>query len=235
MNPFKKIIPFLLPVVILSGCRDGFLEEPEPVYTVSGTLKENCGGPVVSNGYLELTQAGGIFSSPGQTLFTHTDTAGRFVFSYKNKNGEDLILDYGTSTAGAHHRILAGIPAKKNIDLGDEFVLNQSFLYVKFRFNSSYTTNDTLYYALLPSAGPKTFSGPFSPILIDSVLVTKGAFTYDNYYALQSEPGRLIWGMGYSDYSQALWSIVPETPDYHVENFIFRGCGFNDTAVINVP
>lgn len=234
MNSFKKIILILFPLVILSGCEDGFLEEPEPVYIISGTLKESCGGPVVPNAYLEIFQNSGLFTSPSQGWSTYSDSNGRFEFNYKNSSGMSFNLDCGSPGAFANHRIMGGIPAKKNIDLGDQFLLNQSYLYIKVRFNSAYSTNDTLYYALLPSAGPRTFNGPFPSTLMDSVLVTKGAFTYGNYYALQNEPGRLIWGIGYSDYNNSLQSNRPDLPDYHIESFTFRGCGYNDTAVINV-
>jgi hypothetical protein len=226
---FLHII-YLFVFIQVFSCRK---PEDNTVYTISGTLIENCGGAPKANAYMEMFQ--NWFSGPGnsQRLYTDTDNHGRFKFEYKDQTGEPISLWYGTNSYNST-KILTSLPAKQNLELGNVYIQNKTYLYVKLNFNTSQSINDTLYYAILPSLGPKTFTGPFTSIT-DSVYVQKGQFQGENTFNVPNEQGRFIWGIGFSDYKQALNSIVPDVADYHVGHFTYRGCGYKDTAYINVP
>ncbi|MCE3279396.1 MAG: hypothetical protein K0S44_1587 [Bacteroidetes bacterium] len=229
----KKLYLFIICAAILFLMPSCKKEEEMPAYTITGTLKENCGSLPLAGAYLELFQdvpPGGM--SKSQTLHTNTDNNGHFSFTYKDNTSIPLSLFYGTASSSS--KILMGIPAEKNIDLGDVYTNNKSYLYIKINYDNSHSASDTLYYAILPSSAPRTFAGPFPVTFIDSVRISKGHFAGDNSYNGTNEEGRLIWGLGYNDYKQSLNSIIPETPDYHVEHFIYRSCGYKDTAFIKV-
>ncbi|MCE3279397.1 MAG: hypothetical protein K0S44_1588 [Bacteroidetes bacterium] len=208
-------------------------KKEETPYTITGTLRENCGAPPLAGAYLELFQdvtPGGM--SKSQTLYTNTDNNGNFSFTYKNNTSIPLSLFYGT--ASTSHKILTAIPAEKNIDLGDVYTNNKSYLYVKINFNTPHGINDTIYYAILPSSGPKKFAGPFFSVLLDSFLISRGHFTGGEVGYTGYEQGELIWGLGYSDMQTALNSMRPDISNYNYVTFRYRGCGYKDTAYINV-
>lgn len=236
MKRVQRILLYFLFLSVVFGCKKTEPKTPAQIYTISGTLKESCGGFSVSNGYLELIQSSGIGTPAGQTLYTYTDSAGRFSFSYKNKNGEGLLLDYGVPGAFANQRLLVGIPASENIDIGNVYLQNKNHIYLKINHYSAHSVNDNLYYAVRYNGPIKTLIGPFPTISVDSILVEKGSFIGgDASYNVPIEDGILLWGLNYNDFLMASASLAPETPDYHIEHFNFRGCGYNDTALINVP
>ncbi|MCE3279399.1 MAG: hypothetical protein K0S44_1590 [Bacteroidetes bacterium] len=225
----KKIYLYIICPVILfhiPSCK-----KEETPYTITGTLRENCAAPPLAGAYLELFQDGSsLGTSKSQTLYTNADNNGHFSFTYKNSSSIPLLLRYGT--ASSSKRILIGIPAEKNLDLGDVYTDNKSYLYIKINYASPHTINDTLYYAV---TGTKFKHGPFPSVSYDSILARKGMFAGDNSYNAHNESGELVWGLGYGDFMAANNSLRPDLTDYHVEKFSYRGCGYKDTAVINVP
>jgi hypothetical protein len=170
-------------------------------------------------------------SGSSQRLYTYTDNNGRFKFEYKNQTDSHISLWYGTNSNNTT-KILMGLPAKQNIELGNVYVENKTYLYVKINCNSPHSISDTLYYAIF---GTKTSIGPFQTILYDSVLASKGVFAGENSYNIPNETGNLVWGLGYEDFMRANNSLRPNILDYHIECFTYRGCGYKDTAFINVP
>ncbi|MCE3279398.1 MAG: hypothetical protein K0S44_1589 [Bacteroidetes bacterium] len=208
-------------------------EEEMPAYTITGNLRENCGSPPLSGAYLELFQDGSsLGTSKSQNVNTTTDNNGHFSFTYKNSSSLPLLLRYGT--ASSSRRILIGIPAEKNIDLGDIYVNNKVTIILKLNTSTVYSTADTLYYAIGEIVGYKTLPAPLTNGIIDTFYKRKGFTLGDNSYNVPVEQTAIYWGIGYSDFYNSAISWNTSNP-YHKIPFSVNGNCKIDTAYLNIP
>jgi hypothetical protein len=165
LKRFGHIICLVALVQILS-CKK---EEEMPAYTITGTLRENCGSAPLAGAYLELFQdvtPGGM--SKSQTLYTHTDDNGHFSFTYNDNTSIPLSLFYGTAASSS--KILMGIPAEKNIELGNIYANGKGNFYIKLNATNSYTSSDTIYFTNFHKFNQKhKLCGPFTSGYLDSL------------------------------------------------------------------
>jgi hypothetical protein len=230
MNKQYFFIIYVAILFLMPSCKK---EEEMPAYTITGTLRENCGSPPLAGAYLELFQdvtPGGI--SKSQTLYTNTDNNGHFSFTYKDNTSIPLSLFYGTATSSS--KILMGIPAEENIDLGDIYVNNKVTIILKLNTSTVYSSADTLYYAIGEIVGYKTLPAPLTNGIIDTFYTRKGFTIGDNSYNVPVEQTAIYWGIGYSDFYNSAITWNTSNP-YHKIPFSVNGNCKIDTAYLNIP
>jgi len=200
-RPLKKPTPMktikdLLTAFLLTGFLFACDKSNEIKYTVKGRLMHACGVPAANVTDVSFKQHGQpLFGQKGMFLSFNTDAEGYFEVVYNRKDANSLDMEILKSGP-----ILEGIPAMKNLDLGEVFWGVPIFSYVRYlEVNNPYTTNDTL---ILPdhnnTSEPfpfKYIAGPFESGVIDTIwnhsfmgkLQYKKAPVYNPFFRLTSE------------------------------------------------
>lgn len=214
----KKLYLFIICAAILFLMPSCKKEEEMSAYTITGTLRENCGSPPLTNAYLELFQDAPSGFGKSQTLYTYTDGNGKFTFTYKSTSIGSLSLFYGTPASST--RIL-NMASEKNLNLGDIYINNKVTIIIKFKPISQYSSLDTLYYGVGHIVGNYYKIGPFYSEMFDTLYANNGYTMGGNSYGADEQTA-LYWGMGWNDYYQALLNWNSNSP-YHKIPFKTRG------------
>jgi hypothetical protein len=185
------------------------------------------------NAYMEMFQNWFSGSGSSQRLYTYTDKNGRFKFEYKNQTDSHISLWYGTNSNNTT-KILMGLPAKENIELGNIYINNKVTIIIKLKPNASYTSSDTLYYSVGEILGYSKITGPFHEAIVDTVITEKWFTIGENSYNVKVDQTALYWGIGWQDFYHSLVTWNTSNP-YHKIPFTARGNCQVDTAYLNIP
>src|SRR5690554_1927588 len=200
-RPLKKPEPmktkkYILTVFVLTSFLFACDKSNEIKYTVKGRLMHDCGVPAANVTDVSFKQHGQpLFGQKGMFLSFNTDAEGYFEVVYNRKDANSLDMEILKNGP-----ILEGIPAMKNLDLGEVFWGTPIFSYVRYlEVNNPYTTNDTL---ILPDYNTgigvaKYIAGPFESGVIDTIwnfpYMSKIHFgktpKYEPYFALTTDNG----------------------------------------------
>src|SRR3990172_354260 len=139
-QPILLLLMISVFIMLTSGC-----ERWKTIYTISGTLYQNCDMVPKADRELELYQRVSFMSNPGQTLdIVTTDSLGNYKFSYQHTKGTgDLIISL--FDANFPQKLLEWVPKNRSEEF-DIVVYEKATLEINLTTDTPYTENDTLYY-----------------------------------------------------------------------------------------
>jgi len=164
-----KTIKYILTVFVLTCFLFACDKSNEIKYTVKGRLMHDCGVPAANVTDVSFKQHGQpLFGQKGMFLSFNTDAEGYFEVVYNRKDANSLDMEILKNGP-----ILEGIPAMKNLDLGEVFwgVPPVSFVRKIVVYNQM-TVNDTLLLTDYNDPNPLAeirIPGPFASGIIDTV------------------------------------------------------------------
>ena len=169
----SKFLVFLLSGALLLavGCSK---EEDETIYTIQGTLYEDCSEKPVANKIIRLYQPEISYwfgSNPvgGVLATTLTDEKGGFVFQFTDKGGLYQQIDCYTSSYYTYASLVEHLPTKTNLT-GLSLYLSVTYsanIYLDVK--NPYSSYDTLYYTDANVAKHRHITGPFHSQLLNKV------------------------------------------------------------------
>ena len=151
-------------------------DKSEQLYTISGTLFEDCSGIPVSNLDLRLFQAE-IKNLAGKTIKggvlanTSTDAEGRFIFQFYDKDGLYQQIDFFTGLS--HSTIVDYLPSRTNLSNLVIYLHPTYSADIILEVKNSYSSTDTLFYTDANEAKHKYITGPFQNGLLYSAVNQK--------------------------------------------------------------
>lgn len=217
------ILIFSVSSIFLTNCLGD--ENPE-IYTLTGTLYENCTFTPAANVNLVLWgYDGSVFQEDvtGVKGSATTDENGNFSISYeKQPIRVDLSLE--TSNGINSLKVMKGIPNNENLELRNVFISNRGKLKITLDVINTYNSSDTLF---ISTSGKTTaFNGPFNSGILDTIeniIASPQAFDKDLFYRQRTnEVVQLIWGIN------RLVQNVKKIPYYPT------GCGVIDEITLKI-
>ena len=167
-----KTIKYILTAFLLTSFLFACDKSNEIKYTVKGRLMYDCGVPAANVTDVSFKQHGQpLFGQKGMFLSFNTDAEGYFEVVYNRKDANSLDMEILKNGP-----ILEGIPAMKNLDLGEVFWGVPPFNFIlSLNVSNAYTNLDTLHYYdwNYPQNGAehwmKKIPGPFESGVLDTV------------------------------------------------------------------
>ena len=165
-----KTIKDLLTAFVLTSFLFACDKSNEIKYTVKGRLMHACGVPAANVTDVLFKQHGQpLFGQKGMFLSFNTDAEGYFEVVYNRKDANSLDMEILKNGP-----ILEGIPAMKNLDLGEVFWGGMPVSFVlRLDVINPYTVIDTLVVPDFNASSPFAkihLPGPFNDTILDTIV-----------------------------------------------------------------